>query len=99
VSARSFRRQRVRESRRRERRRQLRARKAVAAGALIGTTVLFGPAAADAATFTVDNTNDTTTAGACDPGIAGDCSLRQAVDDANNNTGPTSFRSRASPGT
>jgi hypothetical protein len=88
VSERSFRRERARETRREQRRRRLRARKATGAGALIGVTALLAPAAADATTFTVDNTSDTTTAGDCDPGIADDCSLRQAVDDANANSGP-----------
>jgi hypothetical protein len=87
VSARSFRRERAREIRREVRRRRLRARKTVAAGALLGATALIGPAGAQAATFTVDNTSDTTTAGACDPTIADDCSLRQAVEAANATTG------------
>jgi hypothetical protein len=88
VSSRSFRRERARQIHREKRRAQLRARKAAATGALIGVTALLGPAAADAATtFTVDNTNDTTTAGACDPGVADDCSLRQAINDANSNPG------------
>jgi hypothetical protein len=83
VSARSFRREREREIRRETRRQKLRARKAVAAGALVGATALIGPAGAQAATFTVDNLNDTTTPGDCDPTIADDCSLRQAVENAN----------------
>jgi hypothetical protein len=88
VSARSFRREREREARKDERRRLLQSRKAVAAGALIGVTALLAPAAAAADTFTVDKTTDPAGSDNCDPGTPNDCSLRQAVDHANANSGP-----------
>jgi Chlamydia polymorphic membrane protein (Chlamydia_PMP) repeat len=53
-----------------------------AAGAALG---LVSPAAAD--DFTVDNLSDPAGAGACSDVTPSDCSLRQAVADANTNTG------------
>ena len=87
MSARSFRREREREQRRARRRHRIRGRKTLAIGLTIGATALWGGPVADAATFSVDNTNDTTGPGDCAPEAAGDCSLRQAIDKANSNTG------------
>ena len=79
MSARSFRRARRRELEREEKRNQRlsgRSKAAVAAGAGLGATVLLAPAA-EAATFTVSNLND-----------SGAGSLRQAVLDAEAAAGP-----------
>ena len=78
-----------RDARRRQagEKRARRRRAGLAAGA-VGTAVLLAPSAANAASFAVDNTNDSTGAGACDPGIAGDCTLRDAVANANGAAGP-----------
>jgi hypothetical protein len=55
------------------------------AGAALG---LASPASAAAPLYlTVDNVNDPNTAGACDDNVANDCSLRQAIADANTNSG------------
>jgi predicted outer membrane repeat protein len=55
------------------------------AGAALG---LASPAAAAGPLYlTVDNLNDPNSAGACDDNVANDCSLRQAITDANTNSG------------
>jgi hypothetical protein len=59
-----------------------RRRAGLAAGA-VGAAVLMAPGVANAATYTVDKAGDGPAAGACDPGIAADCTLRDAVAKAN----------------
>ena len=59
-----------------------RRRTGLAVGA-VGAAVLMTPAAASAATFTVDRGGDGPAAGACDPAVAADCTLRDAVTLAN----------------
>jgi predicted outer membrane repeat protein len=55
------------------------------AGAALG---LASPASAAGPLYlTVDNTNDPNSSGACDYNVANDCSLRQAITDANTNSG------------
>ncbi len=51
----------------------------------MGAVVLFAPAAANAATFQVDNTGDGAPVGTCDAGTANDCNLREAITLANAN--------------
>jgi predicted outer membrane repeat protein len=59
------------------------------AGLVAGTALgLASPASAAAPLYlTVDNLNDPNSAGACDDNVANDCSLRQAITDANTNSG------------
>jgi hypothetical protein len=86
LSARSFRRERERQARRASRRRWLQARNLAAAGAIAAGAALLGPSAAGAATFAVDNTSDNGALKACTV-APNDCSLRGAVDAANNTAG------------
>ena len=76
MSARSFRRARRRDMTRENKHRTRRGEKAVIAGAALGATVLFAPAA-DAATFTVTSLADDNTQG----------TLREEIYDANANAG------------
>src|SRR5918996_2521045 len=62
------------------RRCRLGARLAAGAGAALGATVVFAPAA-QAETFVVDSNADDTDGDLCDPGS--DCTLREAVREAN----------------
>jgi hypothetical protein len=87
-----------RQRRRRQRRRQedaqkrgLRLRKSVITGAGISAGAALGLAStASAASFAVDRMADTAPAvGECTSPSLIDCSLRQAIDAANNNTNPT----------
>ncbi len=72
-----------------ERRRDvIRRRRAGLAAGAVGAAVLIAPSAAGAATFTVDQAGDAAPAGACDPGIAADCTLRDAVNQANSSPDP-----------
>ena len=82
MSERSIKRQRERRIERQGRlgRRRTRA----AAGLVVGTTALAAPAAAQAATYTVDVLTD----GAPSPCGVGNCTLRDAVTLANGNAGP-----------
>jgi hypothetical protein len=84
MSERSFRRDRERRITAAKRREATKARKAATAAAVTGAFVLAAPAAASAATFTVNQTNDgpigTTT---CAPDANTDpCNLRDAIDGA-----------------
>src|SRR5687768_8852796 len=79
MSARSIRRAREREIERARKRERRLSRKALAAGAAAGTTVLFAPAAAHAATYEVNSLNDPGD-GTCD---AAECTLREAITTAN----------------
>src|SRR5688572_7891681 len=85
-----MRRARERQVRREERRTEVRrkTKSAGAAGAAIGATALFAPAA-QAATFTVNSLDDPGIDGTCDPldpGVA-DCTLREAIEEANDANG------------
>ena len=51
------------------------------------TFAVAAPASASAATFTVNTTNDTLSAGACAAATAGQCSLREAVIESNATAG------------
>src|SRR5437762_14172489 len=87
MSPRAMRRAREREARREARRRaRLARRTALGAGIAFGASVIFAPAAAQAATYEVNSTADHAPDG-CDPS-PGDCTLRDAVTDANANSGP-----------
>ena len=84
MSARQMRRARERQVRREERRTELRRKTKIAgaAGAAIGATALFAPAA-QAATFTVNSLEDPGD-GTCD---AAECTLREAIVEANDAPG------------
>jgi predicted outer membrane repeat protein len=60
-----------------------RRRQRAAIGATIGAATLGFTASAEAATFEVDNLTDAAAPGPCVTGTDGDCSLRQAIDQAN----------------
>ncbi len=58
------------------------------AGLAAGAALSFAaPVSADPLYLTVDNLNDPNSAGACSDAVADDCSLRQAIDVANTNSG------------
>jgi CSLREA domain-containing protein len=84
VSVRSIRRSRERAQELERRREARRIRRAgIAAGAVIGATVVFAPSAMGAS-FTVDTLADPGNGDGC---ATTDCSLREAIDDANANSG------------
>lgn len=96
MSARSMRRARQRELERQQKRGSRLGRKAALAASAAGATVLFAPAIAQAATFEV-NTNADSNDGTCESLVDGDCSLRDAVQEANNDsTDPTDLITFAS---
>jgi hypothetical protein len=59
------------------------------AGLAVGASVAVSPAAA--ADLTVDTLTDPVGPGACNDGIADDCSLRQAIEIANSGAGPPDY--------
>src|ERR671919_531073 len=74
----------ARQSARDARRNRLGAKVAASAGAALGATVVFAPAA-HADTFEVDTLEDSIDVDNCDPGS--DCTLREATYEANDNAG------------
>jgi hypothetical protein len=86
MSERSFRRDRQHRIAAEKRRHSLRRRRrTITAGIAAGAFALAGPSAAQAANFEVDTLNDGPSDGACEPAAVEDCTLREALDEADSN--------------